>query len=483
MSKKYLLVFLGILLSIALLIGSSYAYWMMTKSQIDKNVVNTGCFSISFNEKEGSDINLESSYPMNDIDGFNTPPYEFTIENTCDIYANYNINLEVLNTTTLSHDLIKAVIDDNEPKIVTEYNATSSSIDGASSYILLSGGMVNGESQTFNFRMWIDESATLENSQNKSIRTKIVIVSTAGEELLANHIINLYDKNNEGSNGLYLHNGRGNYVNYNLEAQDYSYRYSGATPNNFVCFGSDENPCPVENLYRIIGVVDKRVKLIKYDYAYKSSFGIDGEYYIDGVTTNYDTYKGEVTDISFYYWDKTTNINSWQDSLLNKVNLNKNFVNSFDSKWVNLINDSSWQVGGLEWVNASSNAKNAYDYEIGKNSKNITYQAKIGLMYLSEYFYAASPNYWTYPGYGDNLVDDYTSAANDNWMFMGIYEWAMTPRIPDVDRAHTISAPGNLYTWGKIAEDALAIRPTFELKDTTLYVSGDGSRNNPFVIK
>ena len=38
------------------------------------------------------------------------------------------------------------------------------------------------------------------------------------------------------------------------EAEDNSYRYAGANPNNYVCFGSDEETCPADNLYRIIGV-------------------------------------------------------------------------------------------------------------------------------------------------------------------------------------------------------------------------------------
>jgi len=63
-------------------------------------------------------------------------------------------------------------------------------------------------------------------------------------------------------------------------AGDNSYRYAGAhnTVNNFVCFGSDEENCPNDNLYRIIGVFDNQVKLIKYDYATKEQLGTGGDY-------------------------------------------------------------------------------------------------------------------------------------------------------------------------------------------------------------
>ena len=50
-------------------------------------------------------------------------------------------------------------------------------------------------------------------------------------------------------------------------AGDNSYRYAGASDqvNNFVRFGSTEMPCPTDNLYRIIGVFEDQVKLIKYN--------------------------------------------------------------------------------------------------------------------------------------------------------------------------------------------------------------------------
>ena len=44
-----------------------------------------------------------------------------------------------------------------------------------------------------------------------------------------------------------------------LDAEDYSYRYLGANPNNYVCFGSDEETCSNDDLYRIIGVFDDSI--------------------------------------------------------------------------------------------------------------------------------------------------------------------------------------------------------------------------------
>ena len=60
----------------------------------------------------------------------------------------------------------------------------------------------------------------------------------------------------DGDNGLYYHDGVGTYTNADREAEDNSYRYTGANPYNYVCFGSDEATCPNDNLYRIIGIFD-----------------------------------------------------------------------------------------------------------------------------------------------------------------------------------------------------------------------------------
>ena len=109
-------------------------------------------------------------------------------------------------------------------------------------------------------------------------------VTTNNPMLLADYIINeVYVS--DGENGLYYHDGVGSYINANQEAEDNSYRYSGANPNNYVCFGSNAATCPNDNLYRIIGVFDEdrdeeyNVKLIKADYTTSVMLGTDGEYY------------------------------------------------------------------------------------------------------------------------------------------------------------------------------------------------------------
>ena len=119
--------------------------------------------------------------------------------------------------------------------------------------------------------------------------------------------------------------------------------------NNFVCFGSTTNPCPTDNLYRIIGVIDGKVKLIKYDYATSALLGTDGEYFDSSAYES--TYKGSLTSIDTYYWNTVTGNNTWSESNLNKINLNTNFINNIGMTWANKIATTTWKVGGNTYEN------------------------------------------------------------------------------------------------------------------------------------
>ena len=172
--------------------------------------------------------------------------------------------------------------------------------------------------------------------------------------------------------------------------------------NNFVCFGTNESPCPIDNLYRIIGVIDGKVKLIKYDYANSNLLGTDGDYYGE-TTPDANYYKGSLSTINTYYWNyKATNkaTNTWSTSLLNKTNLNTNFINNIGTEWANKIAATTWKVGGNLYSNiAGSIPSVAYQNEIVNPATNSTdnateYNAKIGLMYISDYGFAASPEAW-----------------------------------------------------------------------------------------
>ena len=266
-------------------------------------------------------------------------------------------------------------------------------------------------------------------------------------------------------------------------AGDNSYRYAGASKsvNNFVCFGSTTNPCPTDNLYRIIGVIDGKVKLIKYDYATSTLLGTDGDYSgSDTPDTNY--YKGSLTSIDQYYWNNVTKKNTWSESNLNKINLNTNFINNIGSTWANKIATTTWKVGGNTEANIiDSVPKIAYQNEIVNPSENTTYDAKIGLMYVSDYGFAASPSAWTTTLNNYDVNDAKgTSIKTINWMYMGYYDWMISRHSDDSDYAFFVYYDG--YVFDDLVSYDFGVRPSFNLSSSITYVSGSGSMSDPILI-
>ena len=269
-------------------------------------------------------------------------------------------------------------------------------------------------------------------------------------------------------------------------AGDNSYRYAGASEsvNNFVCFGSTETPCPTDNLYRIIGVFEDKVKLIKYDYATSTLLGTDGDYSgSDTPDTNY--YKGSLSSIDTYSWNNVTNKNTWSESNLNKINLNTNFINNIGSTWANKIATTTWKVGGNTFDNIGRSVPSiAYQNEIVAPAENTTYDAKIGLMYVSDYGFAASPSAWTTTLYNyDGNDAKGTSIKTINWMYMGYYDWTISRRSGNSDLSYVafyVYSNGGVNNFN--VSYSYGVRPSFNLLSSITYVSGSGSAVDPILI-
>ena len=93
-NKKFFLpVVATLFVVICTIIGLSYAYWRITYKQNDFNTLGVRCFEVTLTNEE-NDIQLESASPITDEEGMELIPYTFTITNTCDTYAHYEVNLE-----------------------------------------------------------------------------------------------------------------------------------------------------------------------------------------------------------------------------------------------------------------------------------------------------------------------------------------------------------------------------------------------------
>ena len=308
---------------------------------------------------------------------------------------------------------------------------------------------------TFYVKVYVKDSNNRESSASAtSIRTKILICSSGTN--LASCIKTFGNKGSSISN-IYHHD-----ASLTDGAGDNSYRYAGASGevNNYVCFGSSGASCTADNLYRIIGVFDnkigenqteQRVKLIK------------------------------STSVGRKAWD-SNNKNTWSTSSINTY-LNNEFINTFDETTKGKIAETTWKVGGnmFEYI-ARQPAKIAYQKEIVSTvTTNTTdnakeYSAKVGLMYASDYGFAAAPSAWT------TKLSSYNGAAikNANWMYLGKYEWTISRDAKDSNYAFSASDSG--YLRADTANDALAVRPVFNLSSSVNYVSGSGTATDPILV-
>ena len=325
--------------------------------------------------------------------------------------------------------------------------------------------------------IFVNYNSNQAGNAGKNFSAKLMIQKEEYKQTLVEYVKSQYT-GTQGENGIYYHNSA-----LTNGAGDNSYRYAGASEsvNNFVCFGSDAATCPTDNLYRIIGVIDGKVKLIKYDYATSILLGTDGDYSgSDTPDTNY--YKGSLSSIDTYYWNNVTKKNTWSESNLNKINLNTNFINNIGVEWSNKIVTTTWKVGGNTFDNIGSSVPSiAYQNEIVAPAENTTYDAKIGLMYVSDYGFAASPSAWTTTLYNyDGNDAKGTSIKTINWMYMGYYDWMISRNSDNFDHAFYVNDDG--YVYYDYVNDDDGVRPSFNLSSSITYVSGSGSAVDPILI-
>ena len=246
----------------------------------------------------------------------------------------------------------------------------------------------------------------------------------------------------QGDNGIYYHNST--LAN---GAGDNSYRYAGASDsvNNYICLGSDAATCPDANLFRIIGVFGNQTKVIR------------------------------AKSVGDKQWH-TSQVNTWSSSSLNTY-LNGEYLTSLGTL-KNKIATTTWKVGGGSWSNiVNSVPKTVYQYEVGSSASTTTVDKKIGLMYVTDYYYSASPSAWTLVGFDNDATKDYRAAKTTNWLYLGSYEWTISRFSDTAISVFGVSSTG--FVSGYDVTNSYAVRPSFNLESSVKYVSGSGSMSDP----
>ncbi len=219
-------------------------------------------------------------------------------------------------------------------------------------------------------------------------------------------------------------------------------RYYGASPNNYVSFNNE--------LWRIIGVIDGKIKIIRSE------------------------------SIGEYAW-APNNSNNWNNSDL-KSYLNGDYYNSIDGTYKNMISEETYYLGGATFGNYTTLTASGY-YNAERDSSQVysgnpaSTTQKIGLMYPSDYGYAAGSSCLS------TALYNYDGCTNSDYLYnlySGVFEWLQAPFAGDRSVAALLDGPGSVL--GDSVPNSFAVRPVLYLNSNVQITGGDGSQKNAFTL-
>ena len=286
-------------------------------------------------------------------------------------------------------------------------------------------------------------------------------------------------------------------------------RYYGASPNNYVYFNCDSYPSTNCELWRIIGVFDGKIKLIRnktidlYSWDNKNkSTGAETAYGKNDWTTarlmkllNPSTYY--TTDANdngkgqSLYWNATSGACY---SGQNNATISCNFTSTgIKDTTRNMIAETTWNLGG--WDTSEIFSNEMYEKERGTTTvsnprdgitRATTWTGKIALPYPSDYGYATDLSKCSQTLFNYNSGTDSYACRSNDWMYSiitnsGINDgWLLTPYSGYAYMAFGVDSTGDVNGYGVYT--AFMVAPVLYLGSDQDIVSGDGSQSNPYQL-
>ena len=524
--KKKIKIYYGLLITLVVFMGVSYAWFRLKLTQTNSNVIGTRtCLDASLTE-DTSKITLSDAFPISDEDGLKQTPFTFTLKNNCDSYVKVYITIDSKYRTSTDAAYLK----DSFLKVNLSSKGTT---DGSSvllggqtltdldnnkkGYIIVSTGLKANEEKSYDLRIWMDSAVTTEQGLNKNWSGKIVVVSNASnkptfaETILANNEV----KTPISTPGVAVSTNEEALLASTEDDYGKSYYFRGAVTNNYVEFA---NKC-----WRIVRVGgDGSVKIILHndnkagaanpcDAANNSASAAFARYSGETYESAFNTNKEDNAYIGFKYGTpgsntyEATHANTNNSTIL--TNLETWYTNNLktyesvidDNVWCNdktNVTDTSYNPWGYSNVNGLGYAKNVTYYSATQrlvstngsaggtgpslkcNGELSKITSKVGLITADELAYA---------GYAYRLKNSTTylqENATDNW-------WCSLSPVFFSSDANVWDAGGSAVVWGVNdsrgsfgfvgVRNAYGVRPSISLKSTT-NVTGNGTSDNPYII-
>ena len=530
--KKKRTILYGLLVTVLVLIGVTYAYYRITKTQTNSNVIGTRtCLDTTLTE-ETSEIVLSDAFPISDEDGLKHSPFTFTLTNNCDSYVKVTIALVSEYRTSTSTSYLK----DNYVKSNLSTKGTN---DGSSvilstlslgevdtnteGYVLKTTGLKNKEAKSFDLRLWLDSETTNEQGLNKTWKGKIVVSVVAADEpapapngwyeagsgtLLASLRDSNTLKTPITTPGTAISTASEALLASAEDDNGTSYYFRGAVTNNYVEFA---NKC-----WRIVRVGgDGSVKLILHNdntakaanpcasanNSTSAAFArYSGSAYISSFNSNYDDnayvgFKYGTVGASDY---AATHANTNKSTILTK--LETWYTNNL-AAYESVIDDNVWCNDKTNVADTTFNPWNWSNVNGLGYAKNVTYYgatqrlvstsdsaggtgpslkctgelskitSKVGLITADELAFA---------GYAYN-IGNRTTYLQEN--ATDTYWWSLSPIEFYNGNAFVwiVRGSNGRFSAGTRVGNKLGVRPSISLKSTT-NVTGEGTSDKPYKV-
>ena len=478
--KQNKLVLIMFIMAILLIVtGVTYSFYKIKLEGQKTHFVSSDLISFTYKESENK-IAITNMTPVSNTDGKKSNYFEFSVSSNLvkDMSVDYEISiLKTSTTNSFNESDIKAYLTDEndnslvEPVIISELEDNSKITNAKTIYQnnFTYNNSNEKQTHTYRLRIWLKNDVDLskyttktetENGTNVTLENHIfkfkVNVNTY-ESGAANTLIALTD--NKDNSGLYtITHEKDSTLQIGTNEGITEYRYRGASPKNYVTFNNE--------VWRIIGVfpvddgtgnIENRIKLIR-----NASVG---------------TQLWNSTQVS-----STSSYNNWTGATL-KTYLNTTYYNTLSNiDEQSMIGNAKYYLGGYTQSTGISkdmmyqyerkiSGSNTYYYGTNPNS----WTGKIGLMYISDYGYAASDTCTS------NLssYNDETCTSN-NWLYnIKKNEWLLPQRSNYSGDVFNIDADG-LVGFNSASNNNYAVRPTLYLKYNVQISSGDGTSSNPY---
>ena len=504
MKKKLILL---ILLLLTISVGVTYAIfkWTSTNSDITFNI--EGCY-VTYNG--GSNISGASFGPAlskNDTNNVISKKISMTPECT-GVTANLTLKVDSIDDGLKEQSFIYELYDGTS-KIANGNFADATT--GKIYNLLNTKTLTKDTTQKYTLYIYIDGNQ--DNPTTMGGQSFSFTLGASGENALYKGPVNavtLVEGLDEGATG---DSGSGVYkVQHDAIAGSNSatgseipavtdYRYYGPSPNNYICLDKGtSSTCPDKHLYRIIGSIyeekenTNRIKVIKatpltdgttkgFSWDYKVNNG-NGSWDNIWATITSGNYSNSLTSGASLM--KLLNSGAWWNGTSgsyyngSKTATNVNFTNyKLSDKAKSYITTSRYYLGGTNTSVVKTTIM--YGYERGTarydNNRPLYWDGYVGLMYPSDYGYAAGNSCVT-----GTMLNEYSSSCrNKAWLYIpNTEQWLMSPYSVNSYDVFIVSLYGIVGLNGSGVDSSVS--PVFYLTSSASISEGEGSSTNPYIL-